>query len=149
MTFLSNASKRPFIGFTLSGFFAIASILEDKIDGNQVDYGKASISSLLATATFGFSKYGADKITKVVRSNWWNRGNTNSFVKYLGKNPTTHVGQVVDRFTDVAALGTGLSVDFLFPPISSVKINTGNDKTKNGKKGVVIVHPVEKVPSFE
>jgi RHS repeat-associated protein len=144
---------------TLTGMTATAatsfgtSMLEDKIDGNQVDLGKASISSILATATFGFSKYGADKITRNVRMNWWNRGNTNSFIKYLGRNPTTNVGQVVDRVTDVAGLGTGLSVDFIFPPPYPRSVNTDNAEKKSApkkeKKYTLIVYPAEVTPPFD
>lgn len=136
---------------TITGMAATAvtsfgtSIAKDKIDGNEVDYGKAAASSFIATATFGFSKYGADKITKVVRHNWWNRGNANAFVKYLGKNPTTHVAQVVDRVTDVVGVGTGLTVDLFFPPRSNATTTT-SDNGQKVRKGYVIVHPLEKGP---
>jgi RHS repeat-associated protein len=133
---------------TITGMAATAvtsfgiSITEDKIDGNELDYGKAAASSFLATATFGFSKYGADKITKVVRHNWWNRGNTNAFVRYLGKNPTTHVGQVVDRISFVAGVGSSIGLDFLFPPRVNATTSSSGDAQKV-RKGYVIVHPLE------
>ncbi|RYZ23642.1 MAG: hypothetical protein EOO10_20915, partial [Chitinophagaceae bacterium] len=136
---------------TITGMAATAvtsfgtSIAEDKIDGNEIDYGKAAVSSFISTATFGFSKYGVDKITKVVRHNWWNRSNANAFVKYLGKNPTTHVAQVVDRVTDVVGVGTGLTVDLFFLPISNAKKTTSGNGQK-ARKGYVIVHPLKKGP---
>ena len=139
---------------TLTGMAATAatsfgaSVIEDKIDGNEVDYDKAVASTVLATATFGLSKFGADKLTKAVRTNWWNRGNTNAVMKYLGKNPTTNVGQVVDRITDAVGVGASFGIDVAFPakPIKKppVFINLlplgGN--LLNGRRGYIIVSPL-------
>lgn len=144
-------------GSTVVGMSATAvtsfagSVVEDKIDGNKVDLGKAAMSSLLATATFGFSKYGTEKLAKVVRSNWWNRGNTNEFVKYLGRQPTTNVAQVVDRVVDVAGVATGLTVDYFYPPMTSITNYTVamSSNVGQGKRGTVIVHPLEKGETFE
>ena len=102
------------------------SIVEDKIDGNQVDYGKAAVSSLFATAAFGFGKYGADKLTKNVRTNCWSRENTNAFVRYLGRVPTTNVGQVVDRVADVTDFGRGIATDYFFSPLPAISSSTTN-----------------------
>jgi RHS repeat-associated protein len=119
------------------------SIAEDKIDGNEVDYGKAAFSSFIATATFGFAKYGTDKVTKVIRSNWWNRGNTSAFVRYLGKSPTTNVAQVIDRVQDVVGFGQSFATDWLFS--STVSISRTTTSTSQVKRVPIIeVHPLDK-----
>ena len=139
-------------GATAAGMAATAvtsfgtSIVEDKIDGNQVDYGKAAASSFIATATFGFGKYGADKLTRSVRTNWWNRSNTSAFVRYLGRNPTTNVGQFVDRVVDVAGVGTGMSVDYFFSPMPAISSSANNN---NKPKSAVVVEPVQIIPPFD
>lgn len=92
-----------------------SSLAEDAIDGNKLDFKKATASSLFSVATFGAVKFGGDKIAKVVRSHWWNRGNTNAFMRYLGRNPTTNVGQLADRAGDALGLGGALGLDLLFP----------------------------------
>ena len=141
-------------GATAAGLAATAvtsfgtSIAEDKIDGNQVDYGKAAVSSLIATATFGFGKYGADKLTKNVRANWWNRGNTNALFRYLGKNPSTNVGQIVDRTLDVVGYATGKGIDYFFPSTSSVSILFINSNS-NKAKSTVIVEPLQIIPPYD
>jgi hypothetical protein len=72
-------------------------------------------------------------------------------MKYLGKNPTTHVGQIAERITDVAGVGTDLALDYFFSSTYIVMINnlamSGN--AQNGGKSVLIVHPVEIVPPFD
>jgi hypothetical protein len=119
------------VATTITGSVATAftsfgvSLAEDKIEGRELDYSAAAASSLLATATFGFSKYGLDKITKNVRGGFWNRGyndpfnnytkgNTNAFVRYLGKNPNLHVAQIGDRITDLFGLGLDVVYNFLY-----------------------------------
>jgi RHS repeat-associated protein len=142
---------------TVTGMAATAltsfgtSIAEDKIDGNQVDYEKAFFSSLTATATFGFSKYGAEKLTKIVRHNWWNRTNTNAFVRHLGKNPTTNVSQFVDRVTDMFGLSTSLILDPMFPSVRTITLGgtTVTSRVKDGKKAEITVHPPEKIAPFD
>jgi hypothetical protein len=118
-------------------------IIEDKIDGNEVEYRKAAFSSFIATATFGFGKYGTDKFTKVVRTNWWNRGNANAFVRFLGKAPTTNVAQVIDRTLDVVGLGQSLATDWIFSTtitISKSRINNSQQK----RVPVIEVAPLDK-----
>ena len=119
------------------------SIVEDKIDGNEVDYGKAAFSSFVATATFGFSKYGTDKLTKAVRVNWWNRGNTNQFVRYLGQSPTTNVAQVIDRTQDVVSLGQSFATDWMFSSGIDLYRTTMNHN-KSGRSIIIEVHPLDK-----
>jgi RHS repeat-associated protein len=92
-----------------------ASLAEDAIDHKKLDFKKAAFSSFVSTATFGIGKYAGDKLSSVVRSHWWNRGNTNAFMRYLGRSPTTNVGQLVDRVVDITGLGNSLAIDKLFP----------------------------------
>ena len=119
-----------------------------------MDYAAATASSLLATATFGFSKYGLDKITKNVRGGWWGRGytdpfgnytkgNTNAFMRHLGRNPTLHVAQIGDRVVDIYGLGVNLGLDYFLSRINNLTTSG------NGGKSVLIVHPVEIVPPFD
>ena len=123
------------------------SIIEDGIDGKKIDLGKAAYSSFIATATFGFGKYGADKFMRNVRTDWWNRTNTNAFVGYLGKSPTTNVGQVMNRVVDVAGLGSSFSADYLFPSVSLITSSSTNNSDK--PKSTVVVEPVQIIPPFD
>lgn len=100
----------------------------------------------MATATFGFVKYGADKLTKTVRSNWWNRGNINAFMRYLGKAPTTNVGIVANRVFDVTNVAESIGLDALY---SFVQSNNASKKQEVIVIEIVlpevIVKPKEKV----
>ena len=124
------------------------------MEGKEVNYAQAAVSSIVATATFGFSKYGLDKITKNVRGGWWNRGytdpfgkynkgNTNAFMRYLGQNPNLHVAQIGDRVVDVYGLGQDLGLQYLFSNYNNL-VTTGH-----AGRSVLIVHPVEKVAPFD
>jgi RHS repeat-associated protein len=141
-------------GATAAGMAATAvttfgtSVIEDKIDGNKVDYEKAAVSSFIATATFGFGKFGADKLTRNVRTNWWNRGNTNAIVRYLGKSPSTNVGQIVDRSLDVVGFAMGKGIDYFFPSTSTMSSLSVNNNSNNVKNTViVIVEPLQTITS--
>ncbi|MBX2921174.1 MAG: hypothetical protein KF746_03200 [Chitinophagaceae bacterium] len=157
---LAGAAGFGAVATTITGSVATAvtsfgtSIAEDKIEGKEVDYTAATASSLLATATFGFSKYGLDKITKNVRGGWWNRGytdpfgkytkgNTNAFMRYLGRDPNLHIAQIGDRATDIVDFGTSLGLDYLLSRINNLTTSG------NGGKSILIVHPVEKVAPFD
>lgn len=131
------------------------SITEDVIDGNQIDYGKATFSSIVSTATFGLGKYGTDKLAKNVTKSWWNRGytdpfgtytkgNTNAFMRYLGKNPGTNVGIVVNRTADIFLIGTGIGGDQLFPAKPLYILGT----LKQPFSPVIVGEPV-KIPEFD
>ncbi|RYD52421.1 MAG: hypothetical protein EOP52_09700 [Sphingobacteriales bacterium] len=91
-----------------------SSLAEDAIDEKPLDYKKAAFSSVVATTTFGAARYGADKLSKAVTRHWWNRGNTNAFMRHIGNNPATNVGQLVDRTQDVVGVGTSIAIDKAF-----------------------------------
>jgi hypothetical protein len=103
-----------------------ASLAEDVIDDKKLDFKKAAVSSLVATATFGLAKYGTDKLSKAVTKSWWRRGykdpfgnytkgNTNALMRHLGKNAGTNAAQLVERAADATNLTEGLIIDKLFP----------------------------------
>ena len=157
---IAGAAGFGAVATTITGSVATAvtsfgtSIAEDKIEGKEVNYAQAAVSSIVATATFGFSKYGLDKITKNVRGGWWNRGytdpfgkynkgNTNAFMRYLGQNPNLHVAQIGDRVVDVYGLGQDLGLQYLFSNYNNL-VTTGH-----AGRSVLIVHPVEKVAPFD
>ena len=126
------------------------SVAEDLIDGNEVDLRRAAFSSAFSTATFGFGKYGTDKIAKYVRRHWWNRGNTNEFMKYLGRQPSTNVGIVVSRAGDVAQFGGSFLADKLFPPVPTVGFsNVGTSANGNGFISTIMVHETELISYSE
>ncbi|OQP59655.1 hypothetical protein A3860_36405 [Niastella vici] len=123
-----------------------ASLAEDKIDGNKLDFKKATATAIFSVAAFGAANVVAGKLTKAVTSHWWNRGNTNAFMRYLGRNPATNVGQLVDRAQDALGLGSGLGFDLLFPGQPEFQTLPGVTVTGTKVKGKVKLdeHSVEK-----
>lgn len=101
-----------------------ASIAEDKIDGNKIDLQKAAFTSAVSTIGFGVGAYASKQLSLDMARHWWNRGNTNAFVRWLGNNPATNSGIVVSRVMDGAMMGAALGIDKLFP----VQPQSGTDK---------------------
>lgn len=119
-----NALAGAIVGATgglAAGAFATAatayggSLAEDYIDGNELNHWKAVASAGLGLATMGIGKVATDKIAGSVTRNWWNRGNTNAFMRYLGREPATRVGYMVSRTLDVTSVGAGIGLDNLLP----------------------------------
>lgn len=103
-------------GVIATGATAYAgSLAEDAIDGNELNHLKAIASAGVGMAFVGLGSMATSSISKAVGKNYWNRGNTNGFIRYLERNTATRVGYLVNRTTDVAAVGAGIGLDNLLP----------------------------------